>query len=143
MDEKFLSDRMIGWEDNLLLRQWFDKCDLALMVVPNPQAGETARPTGGLQVNVSNICFEWKQVVIPPARFDVKARDAIGGDASRPGVALVVVMGVIGKEIRRHCVDRHLLPGRLARVEHSNEVSVVSSPPQTVLRIADATPHTA
>ena len=52
-------------------------------------------------------------------------------------------MRVVGEEPRRHRIDRHLLAGRLPRIQHADEVAVVAAPPEAILGVGDAAPHAA
>src|SRR5262245_44777016 len=107
---------------------------------PKPRQSAGGR---GLEVDVTDIRGKRHQVVDPLSRFQIQARNAVGIDSGCPGVALLVVVGVVRKEIRWHGPQFHLLASRLAGIEHPDEVAIESAPPQAILLVSLAATHSA
>ena len=83
----------------LLFCQRLDKRDQTLMGVTDPLAGQPAI-AHRLQVDVSNIGLEGKQVKHPFPRVELQSSHAIRVDPAGPCIAVFVVVSIVGKEQR-------------------------------------------
>src|SRR5688572_12563081 len=113
------------------------------MRVPEPNTGKTTR-LSRLEIDIANIGLEGQKIKHPFARIESHAGDAIGIDSAGPCVTTVVVMGIVGKEPGEgNRVKLDLFISSQSRIEHADEITVVASPPQAILRIRLSASHAA